>query len=142
MRIMAIIEVEIAMPLLAAVESVVCGGGMMMNVGATIMFGEGDGDGSEIAGIESSGVVIVVGKRVAVSTLVVDGTMIDVKGGNESVGPDEDVGLAPISDERVCDEDTTPNATSVETGCPMVTVVIGVEELKLTSNVSDERPGL
>jgi hypothetical protein len=142
-RIMAIMEVEITMPLLVAVESVVWGGGIMMNVGTTAMLAEGDGDGSGITGIESCGVVIGVGKMVGASTVVVDGAMMrDVKGGKESVGPEEDVGFAPVSDERGCDEDATPDVASVEIGCPMVNVIIGVEGLKLTSNISDERPGL
>jgi hypothetical protein len=143
MRIVAVTEVGIVMLLLAAMEPVVWGGGIMMNVGATVMLGEGDGDESGKAGIESCGVFIDVEKMVAVSRVVVDGAMMrDVKGGNESVGPEEDVGFAPVSDGRGCDEDATPDMASAEIGCPMVNVVIGVEGLKLTSNVSDERLGL
>lgn len=49
-RIIATSEVEIAMPLLAAAESVVWGAGVLMNVGAIVTLGEGDGDSSGVAG--------------------------------------------------------------------------------------------
>jgi hypothetical protein len=143
MRIMVISEMEIATPLLAAVERLGCGVGVLMNMGAIGMLGEGegDGDGSGADGVWNCRVVIGVEKMVAALTVSTEVSIVrDVKGAREESGEGAGIGIAAVNDEEGCDEDTMPDMASVEIDDPIISVVMVVKGLKLTSNVADERP--